>query len=402
MAGARNSKTDMQLIQEICTLTLRLGADPKLAMKQLADPAAIKAAEDAEPADGQPADGQPTDDDTPEATKADGEPMECPECGAMLQCTPGYAVCPDCFTCLFCADGELIDAPDAPKDAERPKSIPFATMLSEDEAAAALTQDDPADEEADAEADDEPDAEAEPDAADEQATGKKGYAIKSLGNGRVGTYAVLFGSAKQHDISPQRDFFTKETDFWLDRWAHRPMIFEHGMVDMEPANQLLSAAKSAEERDEAKAFKAFLQDLRDDPVIGTWDTARIDPYGVWVEGVLDRARKHEAYVQQMIDRGGLRASSDSISHLVQRVKQPNGAHFVKRWPLIGISTTATPAEPRMLPVAAIKSYYQSAGIPLPPSIDATGADATGEATASREADVRRRRLSVELDLLALE
>lgn len=154
---------------------------------------------------------------------------------------------------------------------------------------------------------------------------RDGTAIKSLGNDRIGGYAVLFGSPDTHDL--HQEYFTKNTDFWLDYWEKRPMIYDHGQ---EP--------HTAEQ-----------------PVVGVWHKAIKDDIGVWIEGELDRAHRYYEAIRQLIAKGVLKLSSDSALHLVRRRPAKHGTQEIVRWPLLAVSLTPTPAEPRLHPVSAIKS-----------------------------------------------
>ena len=158
-----------------------------------------------------------------------------------------------------------------------------------------------------------------------------GSAVKAMDDDTIGGYAVLFGSADTPDI--ERDFYTKSTNFWLDDFGWpRPITYHHGM----------DAA------------------TRDNPVIGHWTKAAVDDTGVWLTGQLDKAHAYYKAIKQLAERGYLKLSSDSAPQWVQRERQPNGANFVKRWPLITASTTVTPMEPRMLPVE-VKAFLAEIG-----------------------------------------
>lgn len=152
-----------------------------------------------------------------------------------------------------------------------------------------------------------------------------GGAVKAVDNDgwTIVAQAVRFGSPDEPDTSAYRDFFTKSTDFWLDRWERRPMLYHHAM-------------------DEATA---------DQPVVGTWVKAWVDDTGVWLQGQLDKAHKYAEAIKQLAQRGILRISSDSAPHLVRRRPGPNGTNEVARWPLMAASLTPTPAEPRLQPVS---------------------------------------------------
>jgi hypothetical protein len=196
-------------------------------------------------------------------------------------------------------------------------------------------------------------------------------AVKSLGGDRIGAYAVIFGDENHPDITPIKDYYTKATDFWLDAWDKRPMIYNHAM-------------------DQATTT---------DPVIGEWTKALIDDKGVWLEGELRKAHAYHQYVKRLIEAGVLALSSDSAPHLIKRTPMPNGTHRVDRWPLLAASLTPTPAEPRLLPVATIKAAYKAIGVDWSDTSDSgEGATSTGE----QQRDDTARRLLLELDLLELE
>lgn len=204
------------------------------------------------------------------------------------------------------------------------------------------------------------------------------YAVKSLGNDRIGGYAVMFGDATATDLTG--DYFTKSTDFWLDEIGDKiPMLYHHSIE---------SATKS-------------------DPVIGSWDVRRVDDVGVWVEGQLKRRHRYNKAVQQLVDAGALGLSSGSAPNLVLKSKKLGGATEITRWPIVEVSLTPEPAEPRMTPVAALKSLYADAGLDLPASLadDTPSTPSKTEGAQVRKdahsVEDRARRLTVELDLLTL-
>lgn len=171
-------------------------------------------------------------------------------------------------------------------------------------------------------------------------------AVKSLGSDRIGGYAVRFGSEEEPDLSDYRDYFTKSTDFWLDAWPQRPMLYHHAQDE---------ATKNA-------------------PVVGMWTSATVDDVGVWLEGQLNSAHRYATAIKEMIRRGALRLSSDSAPHLVVREAKSNGAHEIKRWPMLACSLTVSPAEPRLLSVRALKMAFHDAGLLPPAEIDDDLAD----------------------------
>jgi hypothetical protein len=201
-----------------------------------------------------------------------------------------------------------------------------------------------------------------------------GDAVKLLDDGSIVAQAVRFGSPDEPDMSEMRDYFDVKTNFWLDRWDRRPMLYHHGM-------------------DEG---------TRDAPVIGAWVKAWADDEGIWLQGQLDRAHKYHAAIKELARRGLLRVSTDSAPHLVQRERGAGGVHYVKTWPILAASLTVSPAEPRLYP-AELKAELALLGV----TIDDTGLEATGDDNHERPdgaevGDGAARRLGLELDLLAME
>lgn len=153
------------------------------------------------------------------------------------------------------------------------------------------------------------------------------YSVKALGNGKIEAYAVRWGSADEPDRSPTKDYFTPSTDLMLDAWGWpRPILLEH----------------QAEQ-------------------VGQWHGATKDRVGVKLAGRLDSAHPRYAQLDQDIRAGRYYLSSDSAGHLVKRARQWNGTHELERWALLTASLTKSPAEHRLLPVAAVKALALKAG-----------------------------------------
>lgn len=226
----------------------------------------------------------------------------------------------------------------------------------------------------------------------------KSFAVKMLGDARVGGYAIKFGDENHPDFSDYRDFFTPETDFWLDKWNERPMIYQHGLIDgdIERAIKSYNAAATQEQRDLFGELIDDLTALKANPVIGIWDTAKMDALGVWLEGELDKNRKYKEYIARMIGAEALSQSTDTADHLLIREPAANRTHKVVRWPIIASSLTPTPAEPRLtaLPVEAIKSAYKAIGLELPPYLLTELAKGAGDAQSAKTVDLNRARIAV--------
>jgi hypothetical protein len=201
-----------------------------------------------------------------------------------------------------------------------------------------------------------------------------GGAIKSLDGDAIKGCAVLFGTAETHDI--ERDYYDKNTDYWLNHFGWpKPITYHHGM----------DAA------------------TRDNPVVGHWTKATVDDTGVWLEGQLDRAHAYYKAIKELAARGYLKLSSDSAPQWVQRVRQTNGASYIKRWPIVTSSVTVSPMEPRMMPVE-VKAFLAELGYE---AIETDNQEAIDPDLARRDGvkasdDERARVLSLELDLLELE
>ena len=156
-----------------------------------------------------------------------------------------------------------------------------------------------------------------------------GSEVKALADGKVGGYLVLFGSPDKTDLTSQRDYFTPETDFGLDLATKSRAVYDHGL----------------------------------DPVVGKRPIGivelKADAKGIWAEGQIKARDDYEDMVKAILGKDipaliaakKLGWSSGTAAHLVERVEQPNGSHWIKSWPLgLDASLTPTPCEPRTLAV----------------------------------------------------
>ena len=92
--------------------------------------------------------------------------------------------------------------------------------------------------------------------------------VKSLNaeDGRLGGYLVVWGDDSTRDL--QGEYFTQATDFALDWFEARPMLYHHGLD---------GNLKSA--------------------VIGRIDHLSIDEVGIWAEAQLDMHKRYVRAVQ---------------------------------------------------------------------------------------------------------
>lgn len=140
-----------------------------------------------------------------------------------------------------------------------------------------------------------------------------GGALKAIDDtGKVGGYAVLFSDASRKDLGG--DYFTPATDTMWEGAETRPALYHHGM------DRTMQGA-----------------------IVGNgWNKARVDDVGVWVEEQLDLRDQYEKAIFGLAKAGKLGLSSGTAGHIIQR--EPDGK--LVRWPIVEISFTPTPAEPR--------------------------------------------------------
>jgi phage head maturation protease len=160
-----------------------------------------------------------------------------------------------------------------------------------------------------------------------------GGEIKSVGtNGRIGGYAVRFGTANEPDKSSLKDYFTAATDFGRGLKTGTEILYHHDLAKISgKANPLMGR------------------------VLGEGEF-KVDDVGVWVEGQLALRDEYERKLHdEAIAKGKMGWSTGTASHRVRRERQPNGSHKVLSWPLgLDCSITPTPAEPRTS-VVSLKS-----------------------------------------------
>jgi HK97 family phage major capsid protein len=130
----------------------------------------------------------------------------------------------------------------------------------------------------------------------------------------VAGYGVLFGGADLEGES-----FSPATDFMLDLAPVKLVLYDHGLRSV-------------------------------NHVIGKTISVEPDEQGLWVEAELDRNKAYVDMVVQLVEKGALGWSSGSVGHLTRR-----SGKSITQWPIVELSLTPTPAEPRTLGVELIKS-----------------------------------------------
>lgn len=141
-----------------------------------------------------------------------------------------------------------------------------------------------------------------------------GGAIKAIGDGVIGGYLVAYGNSQTAD--DVGEFFCPETDYALDYYPERPVLYHHGLGDIE-------------------AMK-----------IGTIYKITPDANGLYAEALLDINHEDPVICRaariayKMVQEGKLSWSSGSAVNLIDVANTGQ----IKRWPIIEGSLTRTPAD----------------------------------------------------------
>jgi hypothetical protein len=161
------------------------------------------------------------------------------------------------------------------------------------------------------------------------------YAIKMLNANRIGAYLTLWGDEKRKDLSGE--FFTPKT-------LELKSIFEQVGVLPFFYNHATDGAVKSE-------------------MLGTVDILSEDELGLWYEAQLRKNSQYRMAFQKLIDAKALGTSGGCLPGARQVAK--NGE--ILRWPIMEVSATPTPMEPRqlMVPISAIKGAYTELGIVFP-------------------------------------
>jgi hypothetical protein len=158
-----------------------------------------------------------------------------------------------------------------------------------------------------------------------------GGALKAMGvkdgKGILAGHSVVYGDASQRDLSGQ--WFTAKTYLGPRDGDGADGLFHHSL--------------------EIPGLEEF-QDHLFAPI-----KTRRDDVGLWTEVVLDMADQYEAAVYKLGKAGKLGFSSGSASHMVRCTE----AGEITRWPIVEVSLTPTPCEPRAR-AQSIKSFSEAA------------------------------------------
>src|SRR5690606_12519810 len=135
---------------------------------------------------------------------------------------------------------------------------------------------------------------------------------------------------------------------------------------------------------------------------GAVDLLEPDDLGIWYEVQLDTSNQYKDAIRQLVDKKALGTSSGTLPG----ARQVEKSGRIARWPIVELSATATPADPRQIerPIAEIKSAFKSIGLEFKAETDTPEADRTSAATvAEDEAKATlQQALSLRLRLLELQ
>ena len=137
-----------------------------------------------------------------------------------------------------------------------------------------------------------------------------GSEVKSLGDGKIGGYLVLFGDETKRDL--EGEYFTPDTDFGDIKQT--AVYYQHGQ-DPDLGRRVIGS--------------------------GVWE---VKDAGVWLEAQLDLRDEYDQAIMQLVEAGKLGWSSGTAGYLTERTYGK-----ITRWPLaLDASLTPTPAEPRTM------------------------------------------------------
>jgi HK97 family phage major capsid protein len=152
-----------------------------------------------------------------------------------------------------------------------------------------------------------------------------GGAIKSLDDeGKIGGYLVYYGSPEMKDFDGE--YFTEETEYNLDWFSKRPVLFHHG-------------------------HDGTIKSM----AIGTITSIKATEEGLWAEAILDLRDKYVRKINELVKQGALDWSSGTIPKFVEVEK----SGFIKRWPIVEGSLTPIPALPIKTKIHSVKGLIEA-------------------------------------------
>jgi hypothetical protein len=188
--------------------------------------------------------------------------------------------------------------------------------------------------------------------------------VKALGADRIGGYAVLWGDATRKDLTGE--YFTLETEELTAIFkaiGRLPWLYHHAMDGSVKTD-----------------------------VVGVVDVLQPDAVGLWYEAQRSRAGRYREAIGKLVSEGALGTSSG----VLPGARKVAADGRITRWPIVEISATPMPAEPRMMerPIAAVKAAFSELGLNFPAQDDTGTGDEESRKAIEREFEI--------LQLLELE
>lgn len=160
----------------------------------------------------------------------------------------------------------------------------------------------------------------------------------------IGGYGVVFGG---EDLDGET--FAADTDYMLDLVPVKPVYIDHSEDSFVTA--------------EGKTVK--LTGIAEP--VGQVLEVTADDVGLYMRLQMEKAGRYWSIVEQMIGTGKAGLSSGTVGHLARRK-----GSAITRWPIVEESITLTPAEPRTVGLARLKSVLE-----LNPGLEAIVPEAGG-------------------------
>ena len=154
--------------------------------------------------------------------------------------------------------------------------------------------------------------------------------IKSLGNDRIGGYAVIWGDETKKDLSGQ--YFTPQTTELttiFDTVGKLPWMYNHALD---------------------KTVKT--------KVAGVVDVMKSDSVGLWYEAQLKIADEYDTWIKKLLAEGKLKTSSQTFPSAFEYNKSTGE---ITRWPIVEVTGTPSPMEYRMPAIENLKADYAEVG-----------------------------------------
>lgn len=151
-------------------------------------------------------------------------------------------------------------------------------------------------------------------------------AVKAMGNGLIGGFAIIHTSETDPDLTD--DFFDGSTNYFFEgEKAIRPSLFDHGQ----------------------------------DPDLGDREFGPVSlerkSAGVWFQHQLKMADDYDKYIYALAQKGKLGVSTGSAPHMIKREKV-GSVNRIKSWPIVELSYTVKPIEPKTKKAMSLKSYLE--------------------------------------------